>query len=328
MQQYLFISFWLVNCSMNNNSVNNRLVLETIAVFMLLSIVAVGLHRLPLNAALMWVVYLPLLLFQGLWFYRFYIVGHEAAHGKLFRDNKRRNDLWGSIILLPLMVPVTIYRKIHMFHHGFNRKDDHTSALDTFVFKNKPSRLRIAYCYLLWYVSVFLGGFFLHSLVSVLLFLFVPVSLSSRISPAFNNWTIKDQLQSVLLFSLGVLLHVGVWLLFGRDIYLYSLGLPMLSFGWVLSVLVYIFHYDTTVGNTVRYNVRSLHRVPVFSWVLMNFNEHATHHQYPNIPWYELPRKRTPLPEEFDRKNQHTWSFFRAIANQLKGPRIVWEEAE
>jgi fatty acid desaturase len=57
----------------------------------------------------------------------------------------------------------------------------------------------------------------------------------------------------------------------------------------------------------------------------MNFNEHATHHQYPNIPWYELPEKRKALPEPYLTKNQRTRNFFRAILNQLKGPNIVHE---
>jgi fatty acid desaturase len=197
--------------------------------------------------------------------------------------------------------------------------------LDTFAVKEPPSALKKAYYYVVWYISVFMGGFFVHSLVSVLLFLFVPVSLSSRISPAFNNWTIADQVRSVLLFVAGLALHLGVYFAAGKTIYLYTLGFPMLSFGWVLSLLVYIFHYDTTVGSSVRYNVRSLRRVPVFSWILMNFNEHATHHQYPNIPGYELPEKSTPLPEAYAMQNQTTWSFFRAILNQLKGPRIVHE---
>jgi len=60
----------------------------------------------------------------------------------------------------------------------------------------------------------------------------------------------------------------------------------------------------------------------------MNFNEHATHHQYPNIPWHELPLKRTPLPEAFDNKNQNTRNFFKAILNQLKGPTIVYENQD
>jgi len=313
---------------MTNKAINSRLIFETLSVFIVISVLAVGIRSLPVSTGLRWVIYAPLLLFQGMWFYRFYIVGHEASHGKLFKDDRQLNDLWGGIVLLPLMVPVPVYRKIHMFHHGFNRKDHHTSALDTYVSKTKPSFLKTVYYYTTWYLAVFCGGFFIHSLISVLLFLFIPVSVSRKISPAFNNWTIKDQLTSIALFSLGVLLHIGVYFAFGKDVYLYTLGYPMLSFAWVLSLLVYIFHYDTTIGSNVRYNVRSLRRVPVFSWVLMNFNEHATHHQYPNIPWYELPAKHTPLPEDFSSRNQNTWSFFRAIANQLKGPHIVYEAEE
>jgi len=309
-----------------NTRINSRLVFETLLVFVLISFIAVAIQKLPLSSFVRWVLYIPVLLFQGLWFYRFYIVGHEASHKKLFTESKKLNDFWGSVVLLPLMVPITIYRKIHMFHHGFNRKDHHTSALDTYVTANKPSVFRKVYYYTVWYISVFFGGFFIHSLISVVLFLFIPPSLSVKISPAFKNWTMQDQIISILLFSLGLLLHISVYYFLGKTIYLYTLGYPMLSFAWVLSLLVYIFHYDTTTSEGVRFNVRSLNKVPVLSWILMNFNEHATHHQFPNIPWYELPVKKTPLPAEYASQNQNTWSFFRAVLNQLKGPRIVYED--
>lgn len=312
---------------MKNKSRNAVLITETIGVFILMSIVAVSIHYLPLNSILKRILYLPVLLFQGLWFYRFYIVGHEASHRKLFKDNTVQNDIWGSIVLIPLLVPINIYRKIHMFHHGFNRKDDHTSSLDTFISKRKPNLLTKTYYYVIWYISVFCGGFFLHSLISVLLFLFIPPSVSIKISPAFKGWKMKDQIQSIALFSLGLLFHLAVYYVGGWKIYLLVLGLPMLSFAWVLSILVYIFHYDTTKGEGVRFNVRSLQRVPVFSWILMNFNEHATHHQYPNIPWYELPAKKTPLPEEYALKNQNTNSFIKAILQQLKGPKVIYENS-
>lgn len=310
---------------MSTNSKQNAiLILETVLVFVGLSFAAICLHNGTLPDAVKWILYAPLLLFQGLWFYRFYIVGHEASHRKLFADNRRLNDVLGSLILLPILVPINVYRKIHIFHHGFNRKDDHTSVLDTFTTK-KLTPLKRAYYHTLWYLSVFCGGFFLHSLVSVLLFLFVPPRLAPKISPAFNGWNGPDQLLAILLFSLGVGFHVAVFYLLGKTVYWLVLGLPMLSFAWVLSLLVYIFHYDTTVGDGVRYNVRSVRRVPFFSWVLLNFNEHATHHQYPNIPWYELPQRRQPLPDAYTQQNQTTDNFFRAIANQLKGPRIVYE---
>lgn len=308
-----------------NTTKNIKLVLETILVFIGISFLSIYVHKLQIdNAILKWFVYSVTVLFQGLWFYRFYIVGHESSHGKLFASNKTANNVVGSIILLPLMTPINIYRKIHMFHHGFNRKDNHTSVLDTFTTK-KPSLLKTICFYILWYLSVFFGGLFLHSLISVVLFLFIPPKWARKISPAFNGWTIKDQLKAIFLFSLGVGFHLSIYYLFGQNIYLWTLGYPLLSFAWVLSLFVYIFHYKTTVGDHVRYNVRSVKQLPFFSWLLMNFNEHATHHQYPNIPWYDLPKKRVALPKEFSDKNQNTWNLFKAIFQQLKGPRIIDE---
>lgn len=301
------------------------MIAETIIVFLAISILAVCINTL-MPSPLKWFFQLPLLIFQGLWFYRFYIVGHEASHKKLFPQNIRANDFWGWLILLPILTPVNIYRKIHYFHHGFNRKDHHTSALDTFVVRGRPTTIKKIYYYTIWYISIFCGGFFLHSLVSVLLFLFIPVSITRKISPAFKGWSWKDQIWSIALFSVGILLHLTVYRIFGSTVYLYTLGFPMLSFAWILSLMVYIFHYDTTVGHEVRYNVRSVKKIPVLSWVLLNFNEHATHHQYPNIPWHELPSKRSALPEEYSVKNQSTWNIFKAIYNQLKGPSLIYED--
>lgn len=305
---------------------NTKLIIETVTIFVLNCFLAVIVVQYIESQFLKYLLYIPLLLFQGLWYYRIYIIGHEAAHKKLFPKNAKVNDLMGSVLLIPLLVPINIYRKIHYFHHGFNRKDEHTSALDTFVVKGRYKNVKKVYCYALWYLGVFFGGFFLHSLVSVFLFLFVPPKLAVKISPAFKGWTIKDQLTAIALFGLGVLFHVGIYNLIGRQNYLLSFGYPLLSFAWVLSLLVYIFHYDTTIGDSVRHNVRSVDRIYIFSWILMNFNEHATHHQYPNIPWYELPEKKHPLPLEYAQKNQNTWNFFRAIINQSKGPNITYED--
>lgn len=304
---------------------NYKLIIETVIIFLLNSVLAISIFRYIESERLKWILYAPLLLFQGLWFYRIYIVGHESAHKKLLPTNQLLNDVLGTIVLIPLLVPITIFRKIHYFHHGFNRKDEHTSALDTFIVKGKYQGLKTVYYYSIWYISVFLGGFFIHSLVSVFLFLFMPPKLAIKISPAFKGWTFKDQFKSIGLFGLGIGFHFMIYHLGGQELYLLVLGYPLLSFAWVLSLLVYIFHYDTTLGDEVRYNVRSVNNVPVMSWILMNFNEHATHHQYPNIPWYELPAKRKALPNYYAEKNQNTWNFFKAIFNQLKGPNIHYE---
>lgn len=301
-----------------------RLVLESLAVAVLLGLATVWLDQLDPLDQLGWTrpALILTILAQGCWLHRLYVVAHEASHLKLWPGNRRVNDGLGQLLLLPLMLPLRIHRKIHAFHHGHNRRDFRTSALDTFVIRGPATALRKARCYLLWYLAVFAGGFFLHSLVTVVLFLAMPLSLARRISPAFRGWRVTDQLRSLVGFGLGLGLHLGVAALAGPRVWALTLGGPLLAFAWVYSMLVYIYHYDTSYGPEVRFHVRSLRRSPVASWWLLNFNEHATHHRAPKLPWYALPDHPAPVaPDHAD--NQKVETILAAILRQLRGPRII-----
>jgi fatty acid desaturase len=309
-----------------HRSLTIRLLCESLLVAALLAGLAVGLDaqsgRLA-RAALLLVIIL-----QGCWLHRLYVVAHEASHGKLW-PHSPLNDLLGQALLLPLLLPLRIHRKIHAFHHGHNRRDHTTSALDTFVIARRASAtgrlLARARCHALWYLGVFAGGFFVHSLVSVVLFLAMPLRLARRISPAFRGWTHVDQLRSLAAFGLGLGLHLGVAGLFGARVWVLTLGWPLLAFAWVYSLLVYIYHYDTDYGPQVRFHVRGLRRSPVAAWWLLNFNEHATHHRAPKLPWYELPAHGEPLPPAHA-DNQKIETIGAAILHQLRGPRIIERE--
>lgn len=159
-----------------HRSIAARLVLESLGIAALLATATVVLDGLLEGLAAKLVIP-ALILAQGCWLHRLYVVAHEASHAKLWPDNRRLNDLLGQLLLLPLMLPLRIHRKIHAFHHGHNRRDHQTSALDTFVIRGRPSLLRRAWCHLLWYLAVFAGGFFIHSLISVILFLAMPLPL-------------------------------------------------------------------------------------------------------------------------------------------------------
>jgi fatty acid desaturase len=132
----------------------------------------------------------------GLWLNRFYIVGHEVIHRKLFPNNPIANELMGTLILLPLMAPFTIYRKIHYFHHAHNRKSRGMATWDTFV-TDKPLAPWRGICFrLVWLFCVFGGSFFLHTLVSILLFLLLPTRVGEQISPAFIGWKASARLKA------------------------------------------------------------------------------------------------------------------------------------
>ena len=302
--------------------INFYLLAETIVIFIVL--VAMANLLWQFESVWKWFIYLPVLALQGLWLDRIYIVGHETTHRKLFPENRWLNDFWGIMMLLPLAVPLQIYRKIHQFHHGFNRRDEHTSALDVFV-SNRPITNTRKFLYqMAWFVGVFGSGYFWHSFASIVIFLFLPTKLAVKISPAFKNWTFRDRVISWIEFLLGISFHLTFYFVGGFWFWLLSLGLPILVFSWIWSLFVYIFHYDTSIGKDVRFNVRSLPRHWFFSWLLMNFNEHTTHHAQPNIPWFELPEKRQSLPEKFA-SNQKVNSIWQAIFQQFKGARIVYE---
>lgn len=268
--------------------------------------------------------YVVVLFAQALALQRIYIVAHEAAHKKISPNNLRGNDLAGQFVLLPMLVPLQVYRAIHVFHHGFNRRDVHTSALDVFVSPWHVTPLVRGICYGLWFLGVFCGGFFVHSLVSIVIFLFLPTRTAQKISPAFKHWTGRDRAIAWAQFLAGALLYAAAYFLFGTQVLLLALVYPLLAFAWVWSLLVYIFHYHTTLGDKTRYNVRAIKRHWFFSWLMMNFNEHATHHMYPNIPWYELPERKQELPEMYEEKNKSESSVLRAILNQLRGPIVVY----
>lgn len=299
--------------------ISRNLLLETLGVF--LGLLALTLAVRASDLPFRWGWLALLIAAQGLWLDRMYIAAHEAIHKKLFPHSPRLNDLWGTLLLLPVAAPFTVYRKIHFFHHGHNRRDHSTANLDTFAVRGEIGPLRRLYYHAVWIFFVFLGGFFVHSLVSVLLFLVVPTARAERISPVFRHWKADRRLRAWGEFGLGVGFHAAVWALVGAEGWLVCLGLPLAVFAWVWSLLLYVYHYDTTVGDDVRHNVRSLPRQRFFSWLLLNFNEHATHHYDPRVPWHELPQRRHVLPEAF-RHNQSVTTLWQAIWQQRKGPLI------
>jgi fatty acid desaturase len=256
-------------------------------------------------------------LLQGCWLHRLYTAGHEAAHKKLFPRAPRANDLVGQLLLLPLGVPLRVYRKIHAFHHGWNRRDTHTSALDTWEVPRATLTRRI-WAWMSWILAVFAGGWFVHGMVSMFILILLPAPVARRVHVAFRGWTTRDQLEAFAVFALAGGLHAGLASMLGITTWARAFGLPLLAFAWVYSLLVYIYHYRTGYGPSTKEHARSLRVHPVFSWWLLNFNEHRTHHGDPTVPWWGLRAAREArgdVPE--DR------GVLSAVVAQLRGPVIV-----
>ena len=262
---------------------------------------------------------------QGVWLQRAYCVGHEASHKKLFADRPWLNDLIGQLFLFLILVPLPVFRAIHRFHHGANRRDPHTSALEVYVVTPGDGRMKRLQPWVLWYLAVFAGGWFFHGLVSVLLFLFCPPHVARRISPAFSGWTWRRQGLSILLFGLPILGHVALAMWGGAMLWWLLLGAPVTVFAWVYSVQLYVYHYKTTIGPQTPFHARRLDGGRLVSWWLLNLNEHDTHHQQTKVVWYALPEHARPLPAAYA-ANQNVHRFRDGLLQQLGGPRILEKE--
>lgn len=261
-----------------------------------------------------WLLALP----RGLWIQRHYCVGHEASHLKLFPSSRRWNAVFGQLYLLPLLTPLAVFRKIHMFHHGNNRRDHHTSALDVIWLPRDRWYFRV-YGWLRWLFATYLGGWFWHGLVSILLFLLLPVSLARRISPAFEGWTTKQRLESIVVF--GVALAVLLWpLAVGYfQLWVAVWGAPLVVFSWFYSAHLYVYHYRTGFGPSVRNHARHLGG-RLASWWLLNLNHHDTHHARPAVVWYAIPHVSSPTRAvEFGSGKSLWWG----ILHQLRGPLFL-----
>jgi fatty acid desaturase len=262
---------------------------------------------------------------QGVWLQRTYCVGHEASHKKLFASVPWLNDVIGQAFLFLILVPLPVFRAIHRFHHGANRRDAHTSALEVHVVPPGASPIKQALPWVLWYLAVFAGGWFIHGLISVMLFVFCPPAVARKISPAFSGWTWSLQIRSIVLFVLPVLGHVALATWGGAQLWWALLGGPLAVFAWVYSVQLYVYHYKTTIGPETRFHARRLHGGPLLGWWLLNLNEHDTHHRRTKVVWYALPEQGRPLPEPFA-ANQNVHRFSQGLLQQLKGPLILEKE--
>lgn len=286
-----------------------RLLLETLGV----QLVLVGLSLASWGQWWWWLAVVAL----GAWHQRLFFAAHEAVHAKLIPGRRGLNDFVGQLLWLPLALPLRVYRKIHAFHHGHNRRGERTSALDTFVVRRRAGGRSPWWPWPVWYWLVFGGGWFVHGIVSVVAFLTLPLRVARRISPAFEGWRARDRRHSVVALLAGVGLHVGVGWLAGVEVWLATMGAPIVVFALIYSALVYVFHYRTGYGSAVREHVRSLRVAPVVDWWLLSFQEHATHHADTSRPWYELAggeRERVGVDDRL--------TLAQAVLWQLRGPTV------
>jgi fatty acid desaturase len=155
------------------------------------------------------------------------------------------------------------------------------------------------------------GGWFLHSLVSVVFFLFLPLQVARRVSPAFHGWRRKDQLNSLVCFTFALAIHLCVFRFLGAHFWALTIGWPLLVF--------YVYHYRSGYGPKIKEHVLSFRSIAFLRWWLLGFSDHVAHHHEPGLSWYLLAERSDSMSQDQSGKR----SVAIGILRQWRGPNIV-----
>jgi beta-carotene/zeaxanthin 4-ketolase len=189
-----------------------------------------------------------------------FIISHDAAHGTVFTPNRRINDLIGAIALT--IYGLLPYQKF-VINHGLHHKYPATDRDPDFHDGKHPSIIR-------WYLSFM--SCYLDKRQNIILFfgmtfLFHGIRIGFQV-PALNLllfWILPLLLSSMQLFYFGTFLP--------HRNHSYSNNYVEL-------------HLNS-------HNARSSEFPLLISFLTCyHFGYHWEHHEYPQLPWFELPTAR------------------------------------
>jgi omega-6 fatty acid desaturase (delta-12 desaturase) len=211
---------------------------------------------------------------------------HELGHGNFFKTRKV-NHFFGHIIALFPILPYTPWVLIHAQHHkwGGNKEQDPTVIDKKYEDLKESQKSFMNFCWKYW-VPVF--------------------ALSYSVNAFWNYFKLSEMFprkRFSIIFSMAaqVFFYLALGVTFGIEFlkvwvpsYLIFLALsePLLLSQHVHVDQADVVDPDFTSDKTYHVRMqdqfsRTLKMPKWFSkWILLGFNEHATHHIFPNLPGY------------------------------------------
>ena len=211
-----------------------------------------------------------------------FVVIHECAHKLVFR-RKLPNVLPAMFANLPLFVPGALsFQKYHLKHHAFQGVYELDADL--------PSR---------WEARL-IGHSVLGKALWLLLYPIFQALRPIRIKevPLLDRWTTANLVTQVG-FDVAVYLVLGPKALAYLALSLFfSIGLHPLGARWIQR------HYVTTEGDQETFSYYGFLNALTF-----NVGYHNEHHDFPSVPWNNLPRIRAAAPEAYkDLSSHRSWT--------------------
>lgn len=214
---------------------------------------------------------------------------HEAAHG-VAAGSRTLNTMIGTLAGWAFPTSFSMQRIAHLGHHKRNRTD---RELYDYYLPGESRALRN-----LWlYAGNLLGLYWWCVVLSNLIYAAAPWLYRSpffvdRIAPSLGFGPYVTELAELPPLKVWVEIVLSLayqWAIYHLlDLNLIAYVLCNTAFALHWSVLQYADHAWS--ARDIRNGAWNLRVLPLSRWLALNYHYHLTHHQQPQLPWYELPK--------------------------------------
>ncbi len=222
-----------------------------------------------------------------------FVLIHEASHNLIFK-NRTLNTIFGIIADLPKVVPSYVSFKLyHLKHHSFQG--------DYYLDADLASK---------WEAKI-IGNTFLGKALWELFFPFFQAFRTARLKEIefMNSWVIVNW---IIVFAVDALIIIYFgWTAFLYLIFslIFSIGLHPLGARWIQEHFLVAPPQET-------YSYYGLLNIPS-----LNVGYHNEHHDFPSVPWNNLPKVKATAPEYYDNLVYHK-SWFKLWLKFLFDPEL------
>jgi sphingolipid delta-4 desaturase len=210
-----------------------------------------------------------------------FVLIHEAAHNLIFK-NRTLNYISGILVDIPNVLPSSVsFRSYHLKHHSFQG--------DYYLDADLASK---------WEAKLIGNSFFGKALWEIFFPVFQAVRTPRLKEIQFiNTWTIVNW---IVVFGVDAL----VIIFFGWTSFLYlvfsfffSIGFHPLGARWIQE------HFLVSPPQETYSYYGPL------NLVALNVGYHNEHHDFPSVPWNNLPKLKAAAPEFYDNLVYHkSWT--------------------
>jgi sphingolipid 4-desaturase/C4-monooxygenase len=222
-----------------------------------------------------------------------FVLIHEASHNLIFK-NRTLNTIFGIIADLPKVVPSYVsFKSYHLKHHSFQG--------DYYLDADLASK---------WEASL-IGNTFFGKMMWELFFPFFQAFRTMRLKEIefMNAWVIVNW---IIVFAVDALIiYYFGWIAFLYLVFslVFSIGLHPLGARWIQEHFLVAPPQET-------YSYYGLLNIPS-----LNVGYHNEHHDFPSVPWNNLPKLKSTAPEFYDNLVYHK-SWFKLWLRFLFDPQL------